>query len=352
VPGPDPAKPQIALCKEVKSLDANGLEITQTTVVDYLSLEDTEPISNLPFGQLMDDVFSGTDGRGSEGFIIARMQTRDRVHYTRCFYHHYYAPNLVTLLFKTPMFFALSNNSNQEEPLISRYHATMPLTVRDPLNNEIVVGEVEFYLVKKSEKGTAHLIGTDFNYANSNDFRRLFMEYSSANEGIKEQVKDEAMAAERSSISPLVSRQLQNNQEFTDYAQNLLRIQRNNMSPRLFFNAIRIRNKNVYFHGAVLAFFTISVIYTFITGCQGFAALTTYEGSLNSGNDTVSDYYSSGDLSANTDGLGRLLSFEDRRYLANTKPSNQTNGTISSGNLTNGTNSTSNSTSNSTTSDS
>ena len=27
----------------------------------------------------------------------------------------------------------------------------MPLTVRDPLNNEIVVGEVEFYLIKKSE---------------------------------------------------------------------------------------------------------------------------------------------------------------------------------------------------------
>jgi len=208
----DSVKQRISLCKEVKTLDASGQQITQTTVVDHLNLDDTEPISNLPFGQLMNDVFAS-----SEGFIIARMQTRHRVHFTRCFYHHYYAPNLVTLLFKTPMFFALGNNSNQEEPLISRYHATMPLTVRDPLNNEIVVGEVEFYLVKKSEKGMAHLIGTDFNYANSNDFRRLFMENSASSEAVKEQVKDEGVA-ERSSISPLVSQQLQDNEEFTDYA--------------------------------------------------------------------------------------------------------------------------------------
>lgn len=44
----------------------------------------------------------------------------------------------------------------------------------------------------------------------------------------------------------------------------------------MFFNAIQIRNKNVYYHGAVLAFFTISVIYTFITGCKGFAELSSY----------------------------------------------------------------------------
>jgi hypothetical protein len=40
----------------------------------------------------------------------------------------------------------------------------MPLTVRNPLNNEIIVGEVEFFLLKPGEP-RALFIGTDFNYA-------------------------------------------------------------------------------------------------------------------------------------------------------------------------------------------
>lgn len=75
------------------------------------------------------------------------MQTRDRVNFTRSFYHYFYANNLVKLLFKTPLLLERSGES-QEEPLVSRYHLAMPLTVRNPLNNEIVVGEVDFYLIK------------------------------------------------------------------------------------------------------------------------------------------------------------------------------------------------------------
>lgn len=70
---------------------------------------------------------------------------------------------------------------------------------------------------------TATFMGTDYNYANSNDFRRHFMDYCASNEDIKEQVmKDDH--SERPSMSPLVNRDLQNNSEFNDYAQNLLRI--------------------------------------------------------------------------------------------------------------------------------
>jgi len=141
----------IRLCKEVKETGTRGEDINTLKVVDQINLDDPEPISNLTYSQLLAEAFNGTEGNASEGFIIARMQTRDRVHFTRCFYHHFFAPNLVTLLFKTPMFFALSNRGGNEEPLNSRYHPTMPLTVRDPLINEIVVGEVEFYLIKKSE---------------------------------------------------------------------------------------------------------------------------------------------------------------------------------------------------------
>ena len=57
-------------------------------------------------------------------------------------------------------------NNQKEEPLISRYHTSMPLTVRNPLNNEIIVGEVEFFLLKPGETAMdkAIFIGTDFNY--------------------------------------------------------------------------------------------------------------------------------------------------------------------------------------------
>ncbi len=64
----------------------------------------------------------------------------------------------------------------------------MPLTVRNPLNNEIIVGEVEFYLMKPNE-GSAFFIGTDFNYAYSNDFRKIFLENSIECDDIKAQVR-------------------------------------------------------------------------------------------------------------------------------------------------------------------
>jgi hypothetical protein len=55
----------------------------------------------------------------------------------------------------------------------------MPLIVRNPLNNEIIVGEVEFFLIKHGESADrAVFIGTDFNYAQSNDFRKIFLENS------------------------------------------------------------------------------------------------------------------------------------------------------------------------------
>ena len=71
---------------------------------------------------------------------MGRVQTRDRINFKKCFYHYFYAPNLVKILFKRPFLFT-------DEVLISRYHATMPLTVKNPMTNEIIVGEVEFFLI-------------------------------------------------------------------------------------------------------------------------------------------------------------------------------------------------------------
>jgi hypothetical protein len=48
--------------------------------------------------------------------------------------------------------------------LRSRYHNEFPITAKNPLTNEVIVGEVKFYLSEESGE-TAKLIGTDFNYA-------------------------------------------------------------------------------------------------------------------------------------------------------------------------------------------
>jgi hypothetical protein len=45
------------------------------------------------------------------------------------------------------------------------------------------------------------------------------------------------------------------------------------MSPRIFFNTIRLRSKNIFFHGAILAFYVIAVITTFVLGIYGFVKM-------------------------------------------------------------------------------
>jgi hypothetical protein len=117
--------------------------VQQPEILDQVLLDDVEPISNMTYLTLITDSFAQ-----NKGIVFGRMQTRDRVNFQKSFYHTFYAPNLVKLLFKTPLMFNLEENKNSdEEPLISRYHPTMPLTVKNPCNNEIIVGEVEFFLL-------------------------------------------------------------------------------------------------------------------------------------------------------------------------------------------------------------
>lgn len=114
--------------------------IKDTKFCGKVSLDEVEPISNQTFSSIIKEAFDC-----NKSVIIGRMQTRDRIQYKRCFYHCFYAPNLIKLLFKTPFLFS-------DDTLISRYHPTMPLTVKNPLTNEIIVGEVEFYLLDKQSQ--------------------------------------------------------------------------------------------------------------------------------------------------------------------------------------------------------
>lgn len=62
-----------------------------------------------------------------------------------------------------------------ESILRSRYHHLYPITSKDPITNQVVVGEVEFYLLNK-DYTDAEFFGTDFNYASSKLFRERFDE--------------------------------------------------------------------------------------------------------------------------------------------------------------------------------
>ena len=70
--------------------------------------------------------------------------TRDKANFRKKYHHHFYGPNLVKLLFK-------KLDLNGEQIMRSRYHAEYPLSVKNPLTNEVMIGEVEFYLIEASQ---------------------------------------------------------------------------------------------------------------------------------------------------------------------------------------------------------
>jgi hypothetical protein len=59
--------------------------------------------------------------------------------------------------------------------LQSRYHPDFPLTPKNPLTNEVIVGEVDFFMITLQEQErvkdlpeealVAEFIGSDYNYA-------------------------------------------------------------------------------------------------------------------------------------------------------------------------------------------
>ena len=90
-----------------------------------------------------------------------------------------------------------------EQVLRSRYNYDFPLTVKDPMTNEVIVGEVEFFLADKTQIANvmeqlalansgetsafapspkiflvAKFFGSDFNYANNKNFRKKFAQHT------------------------------------------------------------------------------------------------------------------------------------------------------------------------------
>ena len=79
---------------------------------------------------------------------------------------------------------SIHKDENQKHILRSRYHTDFPMTVKNPLTNQIIVGEVEFFLVKHQDIAacaglspgssidlSAYFVGSDYTYAYSQQFR-------------------------------------------------------------------------------------------------------------------------------------------------------------------------------------
>jgi hypothetical protein len=74
--------------------------------------------------------------------------------------------------------------------LRSRYHNEFPISSKNPLTNNAIVGEVEFYSYKAGDSHAAYF-GSDFNYANQKAFRDKFIsltnEKNLCNIGLREE---------------------------------------------------------------------------------------------------------------------------------------------------------------------
>jgi len=62
------------------------------------------------------------------------------------------------------------------------------------------------------------------------------------------------------------------------------------MSPRIFFNTIRLRSKNIFFHGGILAFYVIAIITTFVLGIYGFIRMAEVDFSQTGGGTPIKSF--------------------------------------------------------------
>ena len=107
----------------------------EVKVVDEFKLEESEPIYFKTWKEILSDMKSN-----EFGVIIGRVQTRNKTDYKKKYFHHFQGGNLIKILFRTMQL-------GSEQILRSRYHPEFPLMPKDPVNNEVIVGEVEFFLI-------------------------------------------------------------------------------------------------------------------------------------------------------------------------------------------------------------
>ena len=60
-----------------------------------MQIDELESISNMTFGQLIEEAY-----KAKQSLIIGRVQTRDKADFRKKYFHYFYGPNLVKILFR------------------------------------------------------------------------------------------------------------------------------------------------------------------------------------------------------------------------------------------------------------
>jgi len=137
-----------------------------------------------------------------------------------------------------------------------------PLTVRNPLNNEVISDEVRFFKLDftaaASETLQAVFIGSDYHYSQSPDFRKLFLDNAVDSELLKIDG-----GPQQGSLSQAVHELLSENA-------SRLRAQR-------FLQNLQFRSKNIMFHGAIFCFYFFAVLITLLIFFQNVRLFLTFK---------------------------------------------------------------------------
>ncbi|CDW71540.1 UNKNOWN [Stylonychia lemnae] len=147
-------------------------------VEEYLDIKEVDPIFSTSYEMMIKEAF-----RADKNFILAKMKTRSTNQKEMSFNSHSHYFNLhgiMKILFK-----------KKGDEIVGRFHAKYPSSSKNPLTNQQIIGEVEFYQFKNPyldlpaenrypvgqtlslEGVKGEFIGTDFNYLYSEELRNL-----------------------------------------------------------------------------------------------------------------------------------------------------------------------------------
>jgi hypothetical protein len=121
--------------------------------------EKIEPLSQETFSALIECY-----QEANKSLLVAVVKNRDPERPSCLHNFYFHAFHLNKILFK------LKPNGE----LLSRFDKSSPLPAMNPLTNLPIVGEVEYYIVRRKDR--ADFIGTDFTYTMNANLRQVFVE--------------------------------------------------------------------------------------------------------------------------------------------------------------------------------
>ncbi|TNV79911.1 hypothetical protein FGO68_gene15764 [Halteria grandinella] len=208
--------------------------------------------------------------RDDKHFLLAKIQTRSTSQINGAFTvhshsHFFNAYGIMKLIFK-----------KRRDEIVGRFHHNHPMSAKNPLTNNLIIGEVEFFLFKNpyltrpaegrypqgqtlSLDGVkGEFMGTDFNYLYSENMRKI--------------VDENCLDANRGLLSLDEYNDPYQNSDWAPFLQD-----RNNMNDLQFQNEIQeiiqssfINSNKFYIHGGLACIYFLAGISTFLAGLASF----------------------------------------------------------------------------------